>query len=663
MPSPLLAVLGPALVALVLVDALWTTVAPRGAGPVAGRIGRGVYAGAKALGGGRAPGWTGPTALVAAFLWWVGALWLGWWLVYSADPGSIVDPKTGAAADAWSRAYVVGTYLTTLGLGALWAPGSGVWGVVASAVALNGFAVVTLVVTYVLQVVGAVTGARQLAGAAHALGETPQAVVTGAWTGSGFDGLATHLANLVPMVEAHGRRHEAYPALHFFQSRERRTSAPTMLAVLDEALLLLADGVAPEARLAPAEVEPLRRVLAAYLDTLSVSFVDPADEAPEAPSLAPLATAGVPTVEAEEFERAVEDQRQRRRCLLGLVRDEGREWNALSTVACALARHPTLMEEAAVFDSNAYRNLGKGQSIEEARKRGRRIAEREAEVDRRSLCHPWVAAELLAHLADPDDPALPHCHRAVAVLAHHCGGDGSIRFLPPPEVQLGRSYYGREDTRARPWMEQLGAFCALVAQTDDPADFNDDMRRDFATIADGVERTETQFVQDMFDRIVKAGDPTATSWQKVEDKETRRAVLKLIDSDDTLLMLAVGEIQRAQIGVGAEDTPEEIVKKAKDLAARFPVPMRFYREVVRRIVMGGSDMTKKNRANMIWDKEIAFYLGETPVTGIGPVRLVTNDGMIVDIAEEAGVRDRVDRIGDYLDRIGLADEIQILVGA
>ena len=326
MPSPLLAVLGAALVALVLVDALWTTVAPRGAGPVAGRIGRGVYAGAKALGGGRAPGWTGPTALVVAFLWWVGALWLGWWLLFSADPGSIVDPKTGAAADAWSRAYVVGTYLTTLGLGALWAPGSGVWGVVASAVALNGFAVVTLVMTYVLQVVGAVTGARQLAGAAHALGETPQAVVTRAWTGSGFDGLATHLANLVPLVEAHGRRHEAYPALHFFQSRERRTSAPTMLAVLDEALLLLADGVAPEARLAPAEVEPLRRVLGAYLDTLSVSFVNAADEAPEAPALGPLAAAGVPVVEDGEFARAVEDQRQRRRCLLGLVRDAGREW-------------------------------------------------------------------------------------------------------------------------------------------------------------------------------------------------------------------------------------------------------------------------------------------------------------------------------------------------
>ena len=317
---------GTALVAFALVDALWTTVAPRGAGPVAGRVGRGVYALAKALGGGRAPGWTGPATLVAAFLWWVVALWLGWWLVFSADPASVVDPKTNAPADALARAYAVGTYLWTLGLGAIWAPGSGGWGVIASAVALNGFAVVTLVVTYVLQVVGAVTGARQLAGVVDGLGATPHEIVARAWTGSGFDGLGQHLANLTPMVEAHGRRHEAYPALHFFGSRERRTSAPVMLAVLDEALLLLAEGVAPAARMAPAEVEPLQRVLGDYLDTLSASFVDAADEAPEAPSLAPLTAAGVPVVEGEEFAQAVEDQRQRRRRLLGLVRDAGREW-------------------------------------------------------------------------------------------------------------------------------------------------------------------------------------------------------------------------------------------------------------------------------------------------------------------------------------------------
>lgn len=329
----LLFLAGGSLVALALVDALWTTVAPRGAGPVAGRLGRAVYGAAKALGDGQAPGWTGPTILVVGFLWWVGALWTGWWLVFSADPGSVVDSQTGAVAGAASRAYAVGTYLSTLGLGARWAPASPGWGLVAVAVSINGFAVLTLVVTYVLQVVGAVTGARQLAGTAGALGATPAEVVTNAWTGVGFDGLPQHLANLLPLVEAHGRRHEAYPALHFFQSRERRTSAPTMLAVLDEALLLLAEGVAPDARPAPAEVEPLRRTLRAYLDTLDASFVHAAPQPPPAPDLAPLAVAGIPTVDSVRFAETVGGLAGRRRQLLGLVRDDGRSWSDVTPAA------------------------------------------------------------------------------------------------------------------------------------------------------------------------------------------------------------------------------------------------------------------------------------------------------------------------------------------
>lgn len=319
------AVLGAALVALALVDALWTTVAPRGAGPVAGRLGRGVYTLAKTLGGGRAPGWSGPVVLVAVFLWWVAAHWLGWTLVFSADARSVVDADTGALADFVDRLFAVGTYLTSLGLGVVWAPGNSGWGVLAGVVALNGFAVITLAVTYVLQVVGAVTGARQLAGSIWALGATPAEVVTRAWTGSGFDGLGQHLTALVPMVEAHGRRHEAYPALHFFQSRDRRTSAPVMVAVLDEALLLLLEGVAPEARLSPAETEPLRRTVGAYLETLTASFVDAAAEAPPVPGLAALSAAGVPTLSQAEFAAAGLDSDRRRR-LLGLVEDGGQSW-------------------------------------------------------------------------------------------------------------------------------------------------------------------------------------------------------------------------------------------------------------------------------------------------------------------------------------------------
>ena len=201
------AAFGAAVVVGTFGDALWTTVAPRGAGPVSGGVGRAVYAVAKALGGGRAPGWAGPAVLVAVLVLWVGLLWAGWTAVFSADAHSLVDPETGAPADLGWRAYAVGTYISTLGLGAVWAPGTAAWGALTVVVSVSGFALLTLGVTYVLQVVGAVTAARQLAGTVHALGPTPTSVVAQAWTGSDFAGLGQHLANLTPMVEAHGRRH------------------------------------------------------------------------------------------------------------------------------------------------------------------------------------------------------------------------------------------------------------------------------------------------------------------------------------------------------------------------------------------------------------------------------------------------------------------------
>ena len=62
--------------------------------------------------------------LVAGFAVWVGLLWAGWAAVFSADAGSFVDPATGAPAGLGARAYAVGTYVSTLGLGAVWALGA-----------------------------------------------------------------------------------------------------------------------------------------------------------------------------------------------------------------------------------------------------------------------------------------------------------------------------------------------------------------------------------------------------------------------------------------------------------------------------------------------------------------------------------------------------------
>ena len=59
----------------------------------------------------------------------------------------------------------------------------------------------------------------------------------------------------------------------------------------------------------------------------SESFVEAGDSVPGPPGLRALASAGIPTEGDEAFASAVSSERDRRRCLLGLVHDAGRRWN------------------------------------------------------------------------------------------------------------------------------------------------------------------------------------------------------------------------------------------------------------------------------------------------------------------------------------------------
>ncbi|MEP0547664.1 MAG: two pore domain potassium channel family protein [Rhodothermales bacterium] len=330
----LLLVVGLSLIAFTLFDALWTTIAPHGAGPLSKRIARGWWTASLWVHRRRAGGahgllaFAGPALLVVAFLVWVGLLWAGWTLLFSAEPGAVVGSSSNESADLAGRVYYVGFVLFTLGTGD-YVPVGGTWEVLSALASLSGLFVVTLAITYVLSVVSAVAAKRRLAGSIHSLGETPSDVVRRAWDGSGFAGLDQHLPSLGSALEYHDQRHAAYPILHYFHSTERRTALGPAVAVLDDALLILAEGVAPDARPAPAIVEPTRRSVGSFLDTLGDAFIEPSDDVPPTPDLAVVASAGIPTEAAGDFKRAVERGAHRRRLLRGLVEDGGWSWTAV----------------------------------------------------------------------------------------------------------------------------------------------------------------------------------------------------------------------------------------------------------------------------------------------------------------------------------------------
>ncbi len=151
---------------------------------------------------------------------WIALLWLGWWLLFTAHPASIVHSSTGAVASATERVYFIGFTLFTLGNGDFVPTGRTLAGGDGAGL-IERPLFVTLSITYLTPVLSATMDKRQLAAVIHDLGVTPTEIVANSWDGEGFDDLMSQLSlSIGPKLHLHAERHLAYPVLHYFHSRD-----------------------------------------------------------------------------------------------------------------------------------------------------------------------------------------------------------------------------------------------------------------------------------------------------------------------------------------------------------------------------------------------------------------------------------------------------------
>jgi hypothetical protein len=264
--------------------------------------------------------------LLVTLLLWVAGLWAGWSLVLLGDPSAVADAMTHAPATVAQVIYFAGFTVFTLGVGD-YVPTSDTWRVVTALASFSGLFLVTLAITYLVSVVSAVVQRRSIAVQVNALGDSPAAIVASGWTGSGFSSaFVQHLVNLTGELATSAEQHLAYPTLHFFHTPDRRAASPLAVTALDEALLVLRYGVAPEHR--PATLaDPAQRALDRYLKTATGPRLLPAvAAAPPPPDLQPVRCAGVPLVDDATFAAAVADRESHRRALRQLVQGNGWTW-------------------------------------------------------------------------------------------------------------------------------------------------------------------------------------------------------------------------------------------------------------------------------------------------------------------------------------------------
>lgn len=327
----LLLILGLLLVLLSLIDALWTALwVDGGAGPVTNQITNGVW-------------WVmiklirtkrnhrlslaGPMIQTVTVFVWVGLLWAGWLLMFSADSTSLVyartpEPQPGNLID---RIYFVAFTISTMGNGDIY-PSRGGWEIVASFATLSGMLLITMVVSFLLSVIGGVTTKQSLASQITGLGNSAEEFVLNVWDGKGFSGLDLQLMSITSQLGTLTEQQLAYPVLHRYHGASYKQDSAPAIAILDDTLTILRYGLQEPYRPAPAILKSARETVHTYLKSLASASIYPADQLPPPPDLEPLHQAGLPVVSNAEFRRSLDELSDRRRLLLGLVECNSFRW-------------------------------------------------------------------------------------------------------------------------------------------------------------------------------------------------------------------------------------------------------------------------------------------------------------------------------------------------
>ena len=328
MNVPLL-VVGILLTLWILIEALWTTVwADRNSSPLTSRLTSLLWKCFRTFVHSGKNGFlnlAGPVILMSSVLFWIVMLWLGWVLTFYAVPGSVLLKGTQASPDFTDLVWYVAYCIFTVGNGDF-SPHGDVWQVVSSFVALSGMGMVTLAITYLLQVVSAVVNKRSFASQVIAIGKTPEGFVKKEWSHGNFGSIALQLNSLSNQLSTLSEQHLAFPILHYYHTANHHKAQALAIAILYDAILLIELGV-EEAHQPPESIlSSARQSVDSFLQTLKGAFIKPADEVPRSPELSSLKEKGIPIIPEQEFYKKLEENTDTRKIIQGLINNDGWEW-------------------------------------------------------------------------------------------------------------------------------------------------------------------------------------------------------------------------------------------------------------------------------------------------------------------------------------------------
>ncbi|WP_017732318.1 potassium channel family protein [Nafulsella turpanensis] len=325
----LLLIIGVAVTLWSITEALWTTLwADKNSSPLTSRLTTLIWKAFRTVANPRDNSllnFAGPVILIASVLFWIMLLWIGWTLIFYSVPGAALLANTNTIPDLTDIIWFVGYCIFTVGNGDL-TPNGDVWQVVTSLVGFSGMGLVTLSITYLLQVVAAVVNKRSFSSQVAAIGNTAEKFVKKEWDRGSFRGFELQLNALTNQLSTLSEQHLAFPILHYYHTANVEKSHPMAVAILYDAILLIELGVEEQHKPAESILSSARQSVDSFLETLKGAFITPAKDVPPQPKLSSLSEKGIPIIPEKEFYQKLEANDNTRKLLLGLIKSAGWHW-------------------------------------------------------------------------------------------------------------------------------------------------------------------------------------------------------------------------------------------------------------------------------------------------------------------------------------------------
>ena len=265
--------------------------------------------------------------------------------------------------------------------------------------------------------------------------------------------------------------------------------------------------------------------------------------------------------------------------------------------------------------------------------------------------------ELLAHLADPADPAFSRSWQAIHKLVLHCTGfDGSrriVRFLPDSDSRIAMALFGVRSPHREHLPDDYGTLLGAVVDAK-AIDELDPVMPMLKGIREHVLRTESEFAQSVFEHGVQALVPDATTWAALsKDEPARTRLVSALRDSSARVAVALEIVFRVAGTAGIELSEAQAHGAAADLLLSFPAAVEFYLSVLRKVAQDGYDLRVPKNANSVWDFQLA--LSASPSTRIDemPVWVVSSDRPVRAAARDSGASAHFISVLEYRERLRL----------